>query len=116
MAPRGGEIVPDSSTTEWPSTRTSSRRGPSGVTTEPPSSVTAGSGFSLKVSAEDPPEYEEGWLDRFVSKYYAPFLMKPFVKIVVILFFWPAKYPQLAVLGSDSGESLALPFFPFSCY
>src|SRR5579872_4087376 len=29
--------------------------------------------------------------------------------IVVILFFWPAKYPQLAVFGSSSGESLALP-------
>src|SRR5580658_4035309 len=29
--------------------------------------------------------------------------------IVVILFFWPANYPQLALLSSASGESLALP-------
>jgi len=66
----------------------------------------------VSVKAEEPPEYEEGFLDRFVSKHYAPFLMRPYVKIVVILFFLALFFVALGAipyieLGLD--QKIALP-------
>jgi len=64
------------------------------------------------VKTENSPEYQEGLLDRIVGDYYAPFLLKPVVKILVFLSFLAllvvgiASIPRIE-LGLD--QKIALP-------
>lgn len=41
----------------------------------------------VKVDAEDPMDYEESFLDRVVANYYAPFILRPVVKFVIMFAF-----------------------------
>jgi len=66
----------------------------------------------VKINADAPLEYEESFLDKIVSKYYAPFILHPIVKVIIVLFYIALLFvsisfiPQME-LGLD--QKIALP-------